>query len=82
MHVVHGTFTPLIFPVTGGAGPQAQLFHKHLALKISTKTGKLVYCYNFVTVVCFQFLFMRYEHTRRGGYFILGLIDWGVLGVL
>ena len=39
MNVEHGTFTPLIYSVTGGAGPEAQLFHKHSALKISTKTG-------------------------------------------
>ena len=36
----NGTFTPLIYSVTGGAGPEAQLFHKHLALQISTKPGE------------------------------------------
>ena len=37
--VLSPTFTPLIYSATGGAGPEAQLFHTHLALKISTKTG-------------------------------------------
>ena len=40
MNVEHGTFTPLIFYTNGGAGPEAQIFHKHLADKIAEKTGE------------------------------------------
>ena len=38
MNVEHGTFTPLVFSVTGGEGPETSMFHKHLASKISQKT--------------------------------------------
>ena len=38
MNVEHGTFTPLVFSVTGGEGPETSAFHKHLASKISQKT--------------------------------------------
>jgi hypothetical protein len=39
MNVEHGTFTPLIFSVNGGAGPEATKFHKHIADLISRKTS-------------------------------------------
>ena len=34
----HGTFTPLIFSLTGGEGPEASMFHKYIAQKISART--------------------------------------------
>ena len=34
------TFTPLIFSTTGGMGSEAVRFFKHLAVKISSKTGQ------------------------------------------
>ena len=37
LHVEHGSFTPLIFSVTGGMGPQASTFIKLLCNKISYK---------------------------------------------
>ena len=40
MNVEHGTFTPLIFSVNGGAGPEAEVFHKHIADRIEKKTGE------------------------------------------
>ena len=40
MNAEHGTFTPLIFSVTGGAGPEAHILNKHIADKISSKTGE------------------------------------------
>ena len=40
MNVEHGTFTPLVFSVTGGAGPEAHVLHKHIADKIASKTGE------------------------------------------
>ena len=40
MNVEHGTFTPLIFSINGGTGPEAHKFHKHIANKISCKTGE------------------------------------------
>ena len=39
INIEHGTFTPLIFSITGGMGPEAELYHKALANKISLKTG-------------------------------------------
>ena len=38
MNVEHGTFTPLVFSVTGGEGPETSTFHKYLASKISQKS--------------------------------------------
>ena len=40
MNIEHGTFTPLIFSTHGGAGPEAQRLHKHLADRISEKNGE------------------------------------------
>ena len=40
MNVEHGTFTPLVFSINGSAGPEAETLHKHLADKISSKTGE------------------------------------------
>ena len=39
MNVEHGTFTALIFSITGGMGNEAISYHKALANKIATKTG-------------------------------------------
>ena len=33
MYVEHGTFTPLVFSLTGGEGPETSAFHKHIAQK-------------------------------------------------
>ena len=38
MSVEHGTFTPLVFSLTGCKGPKASMFHKYSAQKISPKT--------------------------------------------
>ena len=38
MSIQHGTFTPLIFSVTGGAGQECSRYHRHLAEQISAKT--------------------------------------------
>ena len=40
MNVEYGSFTPLIFTVNGGVGPEAQRFHKHVADRIADKTGE------------------------------------------
>ena len=37
MNVEHGTFTPLIFTLNGSIGPEARVFHKNLAEKLSEK---------------------------------------------
>ena len=39
MNIEHGTFTPLVFSVNGGIGPECSVFHKHLADKIAAKNG-------------------------------------------
>ena len=38
MNVEHGTFTPLVFSLTGGEGPEALIFHKNIVQKISATT--------------------------------------------
>ena len=38
MNVEHGTFTPLVFSLTGGEGPEAFIFHKNIEQKISATT--------------------------------------------
>ena len=37
MNVEHGTFTPLVFSVTGGECTETSTFHRHLASKIALK---------------------------------------------
>ena len=31
MNVEHGTFTPLVFSLTGGEGPETSMFDTHIA---------------------------------------------------
>ena len=40
MQVEHGSFTPLIYSVNGGVGPECDRYHKHLAERIAAKTGE------------------------------------------
>ena len=40
LQVEKGTFTPLVFSTTGGMGNEAARFLKHLAVKLSYKTGQ------------------------------------------
>ena len=40
LNVEKATFTPLVFSATGGMGKEATRFYKHLAEKISSKTGQ------------------------------------------
>ena len=37
MNVEHVIFTPLVFSLTGGEVPEAPMFHKHIAQKVSAK---------------------------------------------
>ena len=39
MNIEHGTFTPLIFAINGGVGPECVKFHQHLADRIALKSG-------------------------------------------
>ena len=39
MNIEHGTFTPLIFALNGGAGNECSMFHKNIAEHIATKSG-------------------------------------------
>ena len=38
INVEHGTFTALVFSLTGGKGPETSMFHKHIAHKTPNKT--------------------------------------------
>ena len=40
MQVEQGTFTPLVFTITGSMGPECLQFHKSLAEKLATKSGE------------------------------------------
>ena len=40
MNIEHGTFTPLIFTIHGGMGPECAAYHQNLAEKIASKTGE------------------------------------------
>ena len=40
MHVEQGTFTPLVFTITGSMGPECLQFHKSLAEKLASKSGE------------------------------------------
>ena len=45
--VKHGTFTPLVFSVTGGMADQAIVFYKHLASLLSEKRNE-----HYAVVMC------------------------------
>ena len=38
MNAEHGTFTPLIFSLTGGESAETSMFHNHIAHKRANKT--------------------------------------------
>ena len=38
MNIEHGTFTPLVFSLSGGISKECSMFHKHIAEKIAVKT--------------------------------------------
>ena len=38
MNVEHGTYTPLVFSLTSGEGPETSFFHEHIVQKIANKT--------------------------------------------
>ena len=38
MNIEHGTFTPLIFAINGGVGPECAKFHQHLADRTASKS--------------------------------------------
>ena len=40
MNIEHGTFTPLVFSVNGGASTECLMFHKHLAEKLRLNLEK------------------------------------------
>ena len=42
MNIEHGTFTPLVFSVSGVLGKECSMFHKHMAEKIAKKLIKVM----------------------------------------
>ena len=40
MNIEHGTFTPLLFSVSEGMGKECSMFHKHVAGRLTIKTGE------------------------------------------
>ena len=41
MNVEHGSFTPLVLHLTGSEGPEASMFHKHIAQEILLKSKRI-----------------------------------------
>ena len=39
MNIEQGTFTPLIYTIQGGMGPECAAFHKNITEKIAYKTA-------------------------------------------
>ena len=64
MTVEHGTFTPLVFSVTGGEGTETSSFDRHLASKIALKKDKR---YDDVVNVIKSFLILRSALTCKKG---------------
>ena len=46
VNVERGSFTPLVFTITGAAGPMAERFLQRLAGKLTEKDSSTVLCYN------------------------------------
>ena len=40
MEIEHGTFTPLVFSVSGGMDMECSMFHKNVAERLAIKTGE------------------------------------------
>ena len=40
MNIEHGTFTPLVFSLSGGMDKECSIFHKHVAEQLAIKTGE------------------------------------------
>ena len=40
MTVEYGTFTPLVYSLTGGEGPETSIYHKYVAHKIEAKADE------------------------------------------
>ena len=40
MNMEHGTFSSLVFSVSGGMGKECSMFHKHVAERLTIKTGE------------------------------------------
>ena len=86
LQVEKGSFVPLVFGCTGGAGPEASAFLKQLALKLSKKRGELYsqtitflrrrYSYEIIRTCVISF---RGERVKASGRHInqldIGLID-------
>ena len=55
MNVEHGTFTPLVFSLTGGEGPETSMFHKHISQKYCEKMNRSMKKYCLLLDVNFHF---------------------------
>ena len=60
MNVEHGTFTPLVFSLTGGEGPETSTFHKYIARKIADKTEE-----KYQNVLSLKLVFHQCEISYR-----------------
>ena len=56
LNVEKASFTPLVFRTTGGMADEATKFYKHLAGKISRKSGQ-----EYSVVICFLRTRLRFE---------------------
>ena len=70
MHVEQGTFTPLVFTITGSMGPECLQFHKSLAEKLALKSGeRYADVINYIrckpSFVCVKSYFLFLRGSRR-----------------
>ena len=59
MNIEHGTFTPLVFSVSGILGKECSMFHKHISQKIANKTGEIYEEIMFIIRCALSLLILR-----------------------
>ena len=77
MNVEHGTFTPLVFSLTGGEGPETSMFHKYIAQKYCEKNEKyekvlsLIRCKLFFLILRSDLICVRGSRAVSNGNVVL-----------
>ena len=56
MDIEHGTFSPLVFYVSGGMGKEYSIFHKHVVEQLEIKAGERYE--NIISTICCKLLFL------------------------
>ena len=87
MNVENRTFTPLVFSLTGGKGPETFILHKHIAQKIANKTEEryekvqtLIRCK--LSFLILRPLLLRIRGSRSISKDSVSCLGWQISGVL